>query len=1717
MPLLKGRFVIPVKPLTDVKPDETIYTIPHTNEQFRSREEYERRVALYKDTIWTCRCTGHISLTHEEARKSEEEKYSQLQLQFPEYFYKPVLMLVHHILMLVYHSKYFYKPVPMLVYHSKYFYKSVLMLVYHSKYFYNKYFYKSVLMLVYHSKYFYKSVLMLVYHSKYFYKSVLMLVYHSKYFYKPVLMLIHHSKYFYKSVLMLVYHSKYFYKSVLMLVYHSKYFYKSVLILVYHSKYFIKSVLILVYHSKYFYKSVLMLVYHSKYFYKSVIMLVYHSKYFYKSVIMLVYHSKYFYKSVIMLVYHSKYFYKPVLMLVYHSKYFYKPVLMLVYHSKYFYKPVLMLVYHSKYFYKPVLMLIHHSKYFYNKYFYKSVLMLVYHSKYFYKPVLMLVYHSKYFYKPVLMLIHHSKYFYKPVLMLIHHSKYFYKPVLKLIHHSKYFYKPVLMLLYHSKYFYKSVLMLVHHSKYFYKPVLMLLYHNKYFYKPVLMLIHHSKYFYKPVLILIHHSKYFYKPVLMLIHHSKYFYKPVLMLIHHSTEILDSLVVEAWTRLHQRLVVDEPVALKFKSQGNLIKGTVVRVESDVTIEPLKPGPVNGCSPSSDKENKDNTAGADQSDSPKKWTPIKLLPCKYNIRLQEGDTVISGVPSQDIVRLHRPPSKELIKLFIRAFAIRGGFQQNSPWSVQEDLVTKYSIPSKFADFLVSTSKMMEYGKKAMEEASKNLKKRKLSSHSESQSKKQKSDAKHDKSQEKKPSAKKQLMLKMKVGSPAKSGSETKDGTLKKTTPKKQNHGSGDHKTKDTHSPELDKLGSKLDSDELSSEDDISLATLKKSVDLTGADDSSLSSSEDENIALADLKPLNKLVDGKKHSVKHGSGKKSVKDAKKMKQMTLFDMKNKKKASSTPKKTSGSTSKSPMTSPKKSPYKQPPIVIRLLKAHRDDNKPLYYQLLSMCVRELSGVQRNRLPLSVKDDVIKRWKRKQEKKKVALMTPEQKEAYIAQKREELRKALKKKRAALNKRHEDTHLELKPLPLPKLVATPEPLPNELFGDVVMVTTFISCYRGLLMPEDDQPVSTDLLMKALVEGEKGFAYLSHVLVIMLQTLLQDGVAEGYMELAMPLADLPANLYTVSELVRLCLRHDDDVDSMSDEGIDDDEYMVSDAIIERLETCELYALEPTEKLEVLVGLCHRLMTTYSAQDFMTSRQQASIELWLVVVSYSGSVAREVIYFGELGAALNHCFTAAPKIGRLVASGCLTRDKLGKMCRQKNASLKEQKKTKTSGLDGQKKVAGKLNENNKEGSTEGLTITHFYGTKETEKESESPVIEEAASLAEVVKKRRLLAAKAIEEKAQREREEAERRRVEAEELKRQREEELFEKTFTEGIAQAKSVLRQCPIGTDRNHSRYWIFEGTTPGLYIEKGWVHESIGYRVRLVQDDDSSEDDSLLDFSSDCDSNFDGRRRKQLEMERTVPPVGQNLWFTYDSVDDIDALLKCLHPQGIRESSLQAEAQETLETSDSEVMSDGSKALVEGFRQEMSDLEGRLRSGGLGGVPNYDDWLNKLNSVSTIKEFGECLTLSQRSVCNKFITGILAKTVKKKPTAISVEPEDEQKEGEVKEETEEKQDDDVVYVGMQSWTDAIESCPTFSRLHLLLSIFDSCVKWEKSAENAKCKICRKKRCEDKLLLCDECNQAFHLYCLRPALYSVPPGDCRRHTRTGVGIGTTGNWPGKKR
>ena len=112
-----------------------------------------------------------------------------------------------------------------------------------------------------------------------------------------------------------------------------------------------------------------------------------------------------------------------------------------------------------------------------------------------------------------------------------------------------------------------------------------------------------------------------------------------------------------------------------------------------------------------------------------------------------------------------------------------------------------------------------------------------------------------------------------------------------------------------------------------------------------------------------------------------------------------------------------------------------------------------------------------------------------------------------------------------EDTELDLNPLPMPKLVSTPDGVPNELFGDVAMITQFISTYRGLLMPDSKESFVrtlktgrclcnieyscfhhvfffSDDLLNSLVGGQQNFQQIARNLMVLLQTLLQDELAE---------------------------------------------------------------------------------------------------------------------------------------------------------------------------------------------------------------------------------------------------------------------------------------------------------------------------------------------------------------------------------------------------------------------------------------------------------------------------------------------------------------------------------------------------------------------------------------------------------------------------------------
>lgn len=67
-------------------------------------------------------------------------------------------------------------------------------------------------------------------------------------------------------------------------------------------------------------------------------------------------------------------------------------------------------------------------------------------------------------------------------------------------------------------------------------------------------------------------------------------------------------------------------------------------------------------------------------------------------------IISNVPADSLIRTERPPNKEILRYFIRHNALRAGTGENAPWVVEDELVKKYALPSKFSDFLLDPHKV-----------------------------------------------------------------------------------------------------------------------------------------------------------------------------------------------------------------------------------------------------------------------------------------------------------------------------------------------------------------------------------------------------------------------------------------------------------------------------------------------------------------------------------------------------------------------------------------------------------------------------------------------------------------------------------------------------------------------------------------------------------------------------------------------------------------------------------------------------------------------------------------------------------------------------------------------------------------------------------------------------------------------------------------------------
>nr|XP_043638547.1 DDT domain-containing protein DDB_G0282237 [Erigeron canadensis] len=90
MPLYKRKPFSLLERPDDLKSDELVFQIRFTKEIFRDYCEYLKRINLYRQRIWTCKSTGKLNLTYEEALVSEKQASEKVQ-QFPKELMEPVL------------------------------------------------------------------------------------------------------------------------------------------------------------------------------------------------------------------------------------------------------------------------------------------------------------------------------------------------------------------------------------------------------------------------------------------------------------------------------------------------------------------------------------------------------------------------------------------------------------------------------------------------------------------------------------------------------------------------------------------------------------------------------------------------------------------------------------------------------------------------------------------------------------------------------------------------------------------------------------------------------------------------------------------------------------------------------------------------------------------------------------------------------------------------------------------------------------------------------------------------------------------------------------------------------------------------------------------------------------------------------------------------------------------------------------------------------------------------------------------------------------------------------------------------------------------------------------------------------------------------------------------------------------------------------------------
>ncbi|XP_072105815.1 bromodomain adjacent to zinc finger domain protein 2A-like isoform X1 [Mobula birostris] len=292
----------------------------------------------------------------------------------------------------------------------------------------------------------------------------------------------------------------------------------------------------------------------------------------------------------------------------------------------------------------------------------------------------------------------------------------------------------------------------------------------------------------------------------------------------------------------------------------------------------------------------------------------------------------------------------------------------------------------------------------------------------------------------------------------------------------------------------------------------------------------------------------------------------------------------------------------------------------------------------------------------------------------------------------------------------------------------------------------------------------------------------------------------------------------------------------------------------------------------------------------------------------------------------------------------------------------------------------------------------------------------------------------------------------------------------------------------------------------------------------------------------------KPIPAEMQKGWWHIDSPEELNCLLKALHPRGIREKALHKQLLKHMDYVNQACMRDKrdilfsnnseeqiiTKEMVENWKPEkwamladlevlqyLEELEQRVISASLHvegwTCPDTDSTRDDLvyfdqkcltSSEGKMKGEEEMelmrrnnnpldLAVSRLATLELNIERRYLREPFSAPTARKLEPIATASKAPVKGGLEAEINSNEVGVppGLSLWRETLLKCSNAAQVFMCIQRLENSIAWEKSVLKVLCQICRKGNRDDLLLLCDICEQGCHTFCLKPKIEEIPEDD----------------------